>query len=630
MSELMLALSYQVEKDFLPLPASEEWAEHLPRVQNFRQERLSLDHTLEVCSSCPDQALQDQVIACLRQNASLLDLEAEEQNRANFWRAALKKAAQEEDKTKYNISFLASLLYVPANRLDPFKVDWLEPWFARIFRWAFPGEKHLNFESLEEDRARVMKWSLSFASQIQAVHQAGGLPGGEGGWKAWREALAFGSPFVPFHQTHLNIKPFADLFGRLRGEAYHSLLPVPFEQQKMHILGDFSVRSAQDQRVRIGIMTPAPFMHAHGVPDFIWFLAALDKKIFQPVLIINVDPDVHPKTQEFLKKHQEALLKYAPIVLLPQTSVDKLRSLDLDILYNLSGFPWGQGDRMEHFSLAKIHITSFFTPATTGCTKIDYYLTSPELDPDYENSFTEKPLLTKGLPFVFHYDSYFKGMPQSVQKSHKGIVYGVGPSLVKKLNKPFMDVLLGILQRVPDSIVVFMPDIAPERRPHLVAFVLKTCQQAGISPDRFFFYQHCRRSLIYQMLAVSDVFLDFFPFSGTNNVIDPVYVKTPPVVLMPSQGHSRNRIGGLIMQALGLDDLIAFSPEAYQDLAVRLGQDKAFRASFQKRLGPEVLRRSSLFDGTSFVARIAPLFLQVSGKAQFAKEMTVPCRQEIE
>lgn len=619
------------------LTAAQEWEEQKEILETFRKQRALVDQELAACADAPNEALIEKVASCLRETFSLAPLSQDEEIRAAFWLDVLQEAEQKEDVARYMTALTGVLLYLSATKIPAIRTEWLEPWMAGVFRWAFSGEKHLTFDSTEEDRNKAMLWCMAFAQDIIERNKNKTLRGGEDGWRRWRHALAFAAPFIPFHPTFTNLKPFASLFGTLRKECYLDYkkgFPPPSEQT-FQIVGEWKSRAESGKKVRIGLMAQAPYLHGHGLPDFIWWLAALDRAVFEPILIMNKYYDVESPLEDFLKTQTDRLLKYAPFVVTLATSIEKIQSLDLDILYNFNGFSWGRGDLMENFPLAKKHIIGFYTPSTTGCSEVDYYMTTEALDPDYKETFTEKTILTEGLPFCFHYKTYFNGMPTRARKDPSlppgAVVYSLGSSITKKLTRSFMDVLLEILKQVPNAVVTMMPDMRKGKRAHFLSFLLEKCKKAGVDPERFILYPMSSRSEIFRMLAASDVFLDFFPFTGSNNVIDPIYAGVPPVVLSPPRGHLRNRIGSIILNLLDLGDLTAPTPEAYLDLAVRLGRDKKARAAFKNRLGPSVLYNSSLYNGPAFIERIQPLLLKILGdEAPSVTFAPLPKREELE
>jgi predicted O-linked N-acetylglucosamine transferase (SPINDLY family) len=110
-----------------------------------------------------------------------------------------------------------------------------------------------------------------------------------------------------------------------------------------------------------------------------------------------------------------------------------------------------------------------------------------------------------------------------------------------------------------------------------------------------------------QHLATCDVYLDSFPFSGVNSVLDPITCGVPVVSL---RGASfRANMGASVLDDLGLSDLAAHDVGAYVDVAVRLGTDVDHRASVVARLRESLAAgRSRLWDSEWCSREFARLF----------------------
>jgi protein O-GlcNAc transferase len=70
----------------------------------------------------------------------------------------------------------------------------------------------------------------------------------------------------------------------------------------------------------------------------------------------------------------------------------------------------------------------------------------------------------------------------------------------------------------------------------------------------------------------ADIALDTFPYNGHTTTLDGLWMGVPAVTLAADTHVSRE--GLAVLKLLGLPDLIARTPEAYVDAALRLAQDK--------------------------------------------------------
>src|SRR5208337_500340 len=99
--------------------------------------------------------------------------------------------------------------------------------------------------------------------------------------------------------------------------------------------------------------------------------------------------------------------------------------------------------------------------------------------------------------------------------------------------------------------------------------------QAGIEPDRLVVLPQLTPLQIVELLKHATAYLDTFPFSGGASLIEPTAALCPVVGLRGST--QRGCLGGAMMTALGIEELIAATPEEYVALAVKLARDPEMR-----------------------------------------------------
>jgi predicted O-linked N-acetylglucosamine transferase (SPINDLY family) len=76
--------------------------------------------------------------------------------------------------------------------------------------------------------------------------------------------------------------------------------------------------------------------------------------------------------------------------------------------------------------------------------------------------------------------------------------------------------------------------------------------------------------------------LDAHPFGGYNTAVDLLTLRKPIVTLEGNRFY--NRSTAYLLRRVGLDELIASTPEEYIDLGVRMIDDVAFRDRMVRRL----------------------------------------------
>src|SRR5262249_23037751 len=101
----------------------------------------------------------------------------------------------------------------------------------------------------------------------------------------------------------------------------------------------------------------------------------------------------------------------------------------------------------------------------------------------------------------------------------------------------------------------------------------------------------------YHMMRAMDCVLDTFHFSfATTGFL--MLGDDIPFVTLPGE-FQRGRPGAMFYRQMGMDELIASSPEHFVELALKLAQDKEFHAQMEEKIRA---RSGVLFDDDSVVA----------------------------
>ena len=109
------------------------------------------------------------------------------------------------------------------------------------------------------------------------------------------------------------------------------------------------------------------------------------------------------------------------------------------------------------------------------------------------------------------------------------------------------------------------------------------------------------RADLHAVMALADIYLDSFPYSGACSLVDPL------VVGLPIVGRAGTRLrtaqGGSLLRAEGLDSAVCTDAEAYIERAVRLANDKAYRAEEADRVRRAAAAGLACLDTAPFARR---------------------------
>jgi len=306
-----------------------------------------------------------------------------------------------------------------------------------------------------------------------------------------------------------------------------------------------------------------------------------------------------------------AIATVARIVELPRPlgeAVDAIRRDAVDVLYfasNLTAVPSVSAMLAAH-RLARVQLASIASVSTTGFAAIDFYVSAAGLERDRfpQQHYTEELVKLPGLAHCFAYGS--EPLPGDARAGQPGlpvapdeVVFTSGASLFK-LTPQTVEAWLEILARVPSGRLVLFP-FAPSwsaayAKQAFSDHLLGKLAERGLAPSRVRIIDTPGLNRIGIRTSMSNfhVCLDSFPFSGSTSLIEPLELGMPVVTLAgPSM---RSAMGASLLQALGLEELIASDRDAYIDLACRLAAEPAYRAQISARLSAALSQNPAFFD----------------------------------
>ncbi len=287
-------------------------------------------------------------------------------------------------------------------------------------------------------------------------------------------------------------------------------------------------------------------------------------------------------------------------------AAETLRQAACDVLYY-----WEvASDALNYFlpflRLAPVQCTSWSTLVTSGVPQVDYYLSSALVETDEADAFYSErlvrldsllscqPRVTLTQPAR---DREYFGLPA---QSH---LY-VCPQNLLKFHPDFDELLAGILRRDPLGLVVI------KHRPWPRAGELLQQRFRHTLPDvasRVILLPWQSHDEYLLLLAVADVILDT-PHYGAGSTIYDVFSLNQPMVTLPGRLNV-SRYTLACYRRMGILDLVADSPAAYVDLAVRAGCDEDFRHAVKTQIAE---RSDLLFNDLAAVREHVRFFEHVA------------------
>jgi len=137
---------------------------------------------------------------------------------------------------------------------------------------------------------------------------------------------------------------------------------------------------------------------------------------------------------------------------------------------------------------------------------------------------------------------------------------------VYKINQTILNAWFEILKRIPHSVLWLMND-----NPTTTAMLTHQAKLNGIHSDKIIFTDRASHAEYRAKLTVADIFLDSFPYNCGSTSRDVLNAGIPMVTL--SGQCMVSRMGGSILNSLGLTDLVCQDIEAYVEKIAELATD---------------------------------------------------------
>jgi protein O-GlcNAc transferase len=348
------------------------------------------------------------------------------------------------------------------------------------------------------------------------------------------------------------------------------------------------------RRLRVGYVS-ADFRE-HPVANFLEpILASHDHQRFEIVCYADV-----PQPDAVTGRLQGYADQWRSLVgLSDEQAAEVIRRDEIDILVDLAGHTGG--NRLLVFARRPAPVQASYLGylGTTGLPAIDYYLTDVHADP---------PGMTEA-----YYQEQLVRLPECGMCYWSGPAPEVNPDLPALQSGRVTFGCLNTLAKVSESVLALWARVlaaTPGSRLLLRSgagrlaeeWVRATLARLGVAPARLLLAGRTASRWDYlQLFQTVDLSLDPFPYNGVTTTCDSLWMGVPVVAL--AGGTCVSRQGVRFLRSVGLDELIADTPEAYVRLATELGSDLRRLATLRGGLR-ERMSRSPLGDAARFTAHL--------------------------
>lgn len=348
------------------------------------------------------------------------------------------------------------------------------------------------------------------------------------------------------------------------------------------------------KRLRVGILSPDLYEHSVG-----YFVRSLldghDREGFE-YYAYATSQRRDGQTQRIREQVKE--WRDVPPRTPDANLVDLIRSDQIDVLLELSGHTLGHRLPAIRMRAAPVQVTYIGYPNTTGVQTMDYRIVDSVTDPEGTESRATEKLVRLDPCFLCYTppdDAPEVGPAPAVENGH--VTFGSFNS-VKKITPMTVAHWASVLHAAPTArLIIKSGGFSSKRARQQVTGMLK---HEGIPEVRFDLLERIESKTGHLgAYGLIDIGLDTYPYHGTTTTCEAMWMGVP-VLTVQGELHA-GRVGGSLLSAVGLQELIAGKQEELPRIASELASDlerlKSLRASLRGRMAASALCNQSEFRG---------------------------------
>jgi len=283
---------------------------------------------------------------------------------------------------------------------------------------------------------------------------------------------------------------------------------------------------------------------------------------------------------------------------------------EIDIAIDLGGYTAGSRPKIFATRAAPVQVSYIGYLGTMSTNFMDYIIADKTLiPPELKKFYSEKIAY---LPSYQANTSHRDISEKPVTRTEHGIPEDAFVFCCfnnnYKITPPIFKSWMKILSAVKGSVLYLYSENS---------WVQKNLENAaishGIEKERLIFGRRLPLPDYLARYKVADLFLDTFPYNAGTTASDSLWVGTPILTLIGETFSSRMAASLLI--AIDMPELIAKSANEYEDLAIKIAQNKILQVDLKNKLQINKLK-TRLFDTPAFVQSIEGLYLKMHQRSR--------------
>jgi predicted O-linked N-acetylglucosamine transferase (SPINDLY family) len=495
----------------------------------------------------------------------------------------------------------AAIFYWRYHELEPWDPTRLPPWlFYDFMAWVLRQPfLFTDYGEVDLYQKRLREWMERVRQQLKTIPQ-------NQIWRSLAEPMTIHPNLIGAYFTSADLLPLV--------RARSDIMEMYMRQSGCKLDMDPPPTPTRGKKIRVGILKNHWLAGTETYATLPLF-QHLPRDRFE--VILYVLEEARDQAEAHCKRQADRF------VVLPQLDVNKqaelIRRDNCDILHyaiNMNAVTHPLVPLALH-RMAPVQLTSICSPATTGLLNMDYFLAGELTEPreDAQASYREKLIKLPGSGICFDYTvrpppSAYAISREMLKVDDKTVVLTSGANyfkIIPELRRSWAKMLAAI----PNTVLVLYPFgpawtnnypaggfircFQEELRRHGVAFERVQMLQPMDSPTD-----------VKKVMAMTDVYVDSFPYTGATSLLDPLEASVPPVTM--TGDRLRFAQGDALLRELGMPELIATSEQDYIRIVSELAGNRERRERTRQTVREKMAAGPAFLDSQRFSANAAELF----------------------
>jgi protein O-GlcNAc transferase len=364
-------------------------------------------------------------------------------------------------------------------------------------------------------------------------------------------------------------------------------------------LGDFD-KNQKNHKIRLGYFSPD--FRNHPVSFLIAGLIESHNRDKFELVAFSMGSDESDDMREYLKASFDQFIDISSKSDLEAARL--ARAMQIDIAIDLGGITRNSRPSIFAYRAAPIQIGYLGYLGTMAAPYYDYIIADELIIPaECRDAYSEKIIY---LPSYQANDRKRKISDRIFTREEFGIPKESFVYCCFNNNYKFTPAILDswskILLHVDKSVILLHAESDTVKKNLLAEFNAR-----GMDSSRIFFAERLPRGEYLSRYRMADLFLDTSPYNAGTTASDALWAGLPVITFLGNTFSAR--MGGSLLRAVGLPELICDSQKAYEDLAINLGLNPSRCAEIKEKLATNRLN-TLLFDINAFTESLENALMQ--------------------